>query len=346
MKMITNIRPMFNTGKGHNFALPDCVKFILESTGWGEKPDYWDIAAVTGDTVAQVYNQNPSTGCDYCVSGYLAGPEYIGYVFDTLGYDHEYVTAEQLNANTDMYIKKIVDMIDRGIPVLVKTNINDIPGWNADVGTHCVIVGYDCGGQVLKLILDAESTETVDCFISGGNKTDLIFIGDRKREVTLEDIYIAALRRMTHWLTLPERNGKFFGAAAYRKWADDIEAGRFEDANLCLWSNYGVYVCNLATRGGEAAFICGKLADINAKYADLAGLGEKIQELSRTESSTGGRSLLWRQLEEAGGGMDMDRVKMTMRDREQRAKVAALLRDYAERIDRVVELLDAAGRIA
>ena len=82
MKKIANNRPLLDGMKGHNYGLPDCMKFILECKGWGEKPDFWDIAAITGDTVAQVYNRNLTTSCEYCVSGYLARPENIKYVFD------------------------------------------------------------------------------------------------------------------------------------------------------------------------------------------------------------------------------------------------------------------------
>jgi len=144
---------------------------------------------------------------------------------------------------------------------------------------------------------------------------------------------------MPYWLTLPERNGMYFGAEAYRKWADDIESGRFEDENLPLWENYGVYVCNLATNGGEPTYIFRKLADINPKYAELANIGEKIQKLLPAESPTGGRSLLWIQLDELDGGMDIGKVKMTMRNKENRSKVAAALRDYAERLDQAVDIM-------
>jgi hypothetical protein len=323
--------------KGHNYGLPDCMKFILECVSWGEKPDFWDIAAITGDIVAQVYNRNPTTGCEYCVSGYLAGPENIRYVFDTFGYDHEYVAAEQHNADNKRYIQKIVEMIDRDIPVLVKTNLNDIPEWHSDVGTHCLIVGYDNSGQIVKLLFFFFLT--VDCVLTGENKMDLIFIGEKHREVTLEELYIKAIQKMTHWLTLPECSGIFYGAAAYRAWADDIEAGRFADDNLPLWENYGVYVCNLATSGGEPTYIFKKLADMNQAYSYLTHLGEKIQKLLPAESPTGGRSLLWIQLDDLDGGMDMGKVRTTMRDTDKRAKVATALRDYAERLDLAVELL-------
>jgi len=340
-----NIRELLNGMKGHNYGLPDCVKFILERTGWNdEKPDFWDIAAITGDTIAQVYNQNITTSCEYCVSGYLAGPEHIAYVFDTFGYNHEYVKTEQINANKEYYMKKIVEYIEKGIPVLVKTNLNDIPVWESDVGTYCLIVGYENNGQIIKLLFGG--TDPVDYDITVENKLDLIFIGEKQREVTLEELYIKAIKKMPHWLTLPECNGMFFGAAAYRKWADDIEAGRFADDNLHAmnWENYGVYVCNLATSGGMPEYIFIKLAEMNPIYSKLAPLGDKIQKLLPNEGYMEGRNMLWVQLEELNAGMDMGQVKKTMRDKEKRSKVAALLRDYADRLDKAVELMEGGVR--
>jgi len=60
-----------------------------------------------------------------------------------------------------------------------------MPDWllaGTDMGTHCLIVGYDHGGQVVKLLFD--DTETVDYIITGKNKMDLIFVGEKQREVT------------------------------------------------------------------------------------------------------------------------------------------------------------------
>ncbi|MDD4474451.1 MAG: hypothetical protein PHV95_01495 [Eubacteriales bacterium] len=146
---------------------------------------------------------------------------------------------------------------------------------------------------------------------------------------------------MSYWLTLPEHDGMFFGAAAYRAWADDIENGRFADGNLPLWENYGVYVVNLATSGsGAPAYICSKLAGINFKYSALSVLKEKLLELTPAEGSDGsGRNLLWIKLDELGGGMDMNAVRETMHDKVKRLKVTDALRDYAKRVDEVVKLL-------
>lgn len=349
MKVISNIRPLLDASQGHNYALPDCIKFILEHLGAGDGLDYWDIAAITGDSVAQVYNHYLTTGCEYCVSGYLAGPEHLQYVFHTLGYDFEYITANRFNADKDRYLPKIVEMIDRDIPVLVKTNVNDIPEWHSDVGTYCLIVGYDRGqlysrheGPRVKLLF--EGTVSADHLLTDEDKIDFVFIGEKQREVSLGEIYINAIKKMVYWLSLPNHDGLFYGAAAFRAWADDIEAGRFTDSDLSIWENYGVYVCNLATSPAIPFYLLKKLSEMDSVYSNYAALHDEIKSLfpsfkpddvTAHENKDG----LWSELESLGAGMNMELVKTTMQDHDKRSKVAAVLRDYAGRLDKTAELL-------
>ncbi|MCI8553881.1 MAG: hypothetical protein HFJ80_02915, partial [Clostridiales bacterium] len=263
--------------KGFNYALPDCIKYLFECLGDFEYLDYWDIAAVTGDTVAQVYDRSPSSCCEYCVSGYLEGQEYISSVFDDFGYTCEYASAEQIEANPTHYIQKIREYIDSGIPVFAVANKNDIPDWETDVGTHCLVIGYECNGQILKLLLWDQIIKDYDA--GGIDKLELIFIGEKQREVTQEELYVKSVQKMPHWLTLPAQGGKSFGAAAFRAWAEDIEGGRFEEENLSLWDNYGVYVVNLATSPAIPFFILKRLADRNPAYSDYRVLYEQIRQL-------------------------------------------------------------------
>ena len=132
----------------------------------------------------------------------------------------------------------------------------------------------------------------------------------------------------------------FFGAEAYRAWADDIEAGRFENGRLPLWENYGVYVCNLATSGAGMASVFSKLAAVNDTFSHWSDAADKIWKLMPTERFLEGRSLLWMQLDELGGSMDMEAVKATMQDQNQRLQVAGALRDYAGRLDQALALIN------
>ena len=167
------------------------------------------------------------------MSGYLAGPAYIADLFDSIGYRHEYATAEQVAGNALFYRKKMTAYIDRGIPVLVQTNLHDIPEWVSDVGTYCLAIGYEDDGRIAKLLVSDKTT--IDYAIDDHNRLNFIFCWFQAKEVSLEELYLQILKKMPCWLTLPERDGMYFGAAAYRKWADDIESGRFCDDSLDLW---------------------------------------------------------------------------------------------------------------
>jgi len=278
--LLPNARAMFDGMKGQNYKLPDCLKFIWECLDEAAQPDYWDFAAAIGDSVAMVYNRNLTTIDEYCVSGYLAGPEYFSYNFDTLGREHSYVTAAQLNADKEKYLRQVADSIDRGLPVIVWTTLEarqrkDVPGWV----DYCLVVGYEDQTLVLNIGNSDVGALLHKCDTSGEIGMDLIFVGDRRREITMEELYLSAANKMLHWLTLPERDGMFFGAAAFRAWADDIEGGRYNDKNIDLWGNYGAYVCNLAISPGIPFFAYRKLAEMNPVHARYMALHDKIVKI-------------------------------------------------------------------
>lgn len=339
--LLPAIRGIFDGYQGHNYGLPDCLAYVWERLNEGMQLTYWDFAAITGDSVAQVYNRNPSTRCEYCVSGFLAGEEHIGQVFDALGYGYTYATAEQINADKDAFLRKVTDYIDAGFPVLVKTAMANIPGWESDVGTYCPIVGYNDGGNTLLLMVDLH--RLVKYETGGEIKMDWIFIGDRLRDMTREELYLGAVKRISYWLTLPERDGMFFGTAAFRAWADDIEGGRYDDNTTDLWVDYSVYVCNLATTPALPYFMLKTLAEMRAEYADYLPLHDTINALFPAfkpddmvpDDSKDG---LWSELEYLGGGFNVTRE--VLRDKTKRGNIASALRGYASRLDKAVELLN------
>jgi hypothetical protein len=161
--------------------------------------------------------------------------------------------------------------------------------------------------------------------------------------VTLDALYLDAVKRIPSWLTLPERDGMFFGTAAFRAWADDIEGGRYEDTATDLWADYSVYVCNVATTPALPYFMLKKLAEMRAEYADYLPLHDKISALFPAfkpddmvvpDDSKDG---LWSELEHLGGGFNVTRDVLC--DKAKRGKIATVLRGYASRLDMAVELL-------
>lgn len=341
---LSQIRGIANGMEGKNYPFDDCMAFIMERMSINEELnkipqlDYWTFSWITGDGLTQIYNKNPSTLCEYCVSGFLAGEEHIEHVFDAIGYDYTYINAEQINADKGKYIQKVKEHIDNGIPVLVKTTMADTPTGNSEF-TYCLFVGYEDDGNVLLY------TNPYDKIVKYGTrntvKQDWIFIGDKIRDVVYADLILKAVKEMRVWLTLPGSDGKCYGAAAFRAWADDVENGRFVD-ETDLWVNCGVYFCNMATNSwannaidAPHASLLHKFAQLNPQFADMK---DRIAEQYFRIGNGDGKGGIWRELQDLGGGFNV--TQETMKDSEKCAAIAALLREAAGCFDRVVEILD------
>lgn len=332
---LSNIRGIINEAEGKNYALPDCIAFLMESICEPLELNYWLFSGITVDGVAQVYNKNNTTSCEYCVSGYLAGPEHTTYLFDSIGYEHTYVTAEQINANKAFYLETLMSYIDRGIPVIVKTNLNTRPGFHTDVLTYFIFVGYEEYGKTLLFIREENATlfeyDTTEMI-----EQDWIFVGEKKRDISFEDIVRNAVFKMPYWLTFPEKNGMFFGVQAFREWADDIDHGRYENEKD-LWANYCVYVCNLATNAGNSGnepYLIKKFAEIDSRYFDM--YNQILNQYVKMSNQDGG---VWKSLEDLGGGFNV--VLDVMRDKEKRSQIATKIREAADCMDKVVKILQA-----
>lgn len=328
--LLPDIRDIINGMEGKNFALNDCMAFLMERLEEKRPWNYWTFTGITGDGFTMVYNRNQSTYCEYCVSGYLAGEDYMGYVFDAIGYEHTYVTEKMLNTNKTMYLQTLMAYIDRGIPVLVETNLTDTPGMDADVLTHFLYVGYEDYGKTL-LFLSGDSASLHRYDTSGDIRQNWIFAGDKKRDIPAGEVVLHAAQKIPYWMTLPEKDGMFFGPAAFRAWAEDIEKGRYEK-ETDLWSNYCVYICNMATNSGGALAFLDQLKRDYPQYKELA---EKVAEqYTKTGNQEGG---LWKTLEDLGGGFNASLE--ALQDKERRRQIAEKIREAAACSDRVIALL-------
>jgi hypothetical protein len=219
-----------------------------------------------------------------------------------------------------MYIETFMAYIDEGIPIIA-TEGNGL--------NQYLLIGYEDYGKRL-LFHGGKPYDT-----SGIINHNWIFVSDKKQDIPLEDIYCNAVYKMRHWLTLPERNGVFFGAAAFREWAKDIENGKYEK-DIDLWSNYTNYVCNLASNAGNCEgipFIVAKFLEFNPEYKEMC---DKIFE-QYVKMSCQKDEYIWKALENLGGGFNVSHE--VMQDKVKRAKIADKLREAAEISDEVVRIL-------
>jgi hypothetical protein len=129
---------------GENYWFNGCAKYVMEALG--EKDyDYWFFAGISGDCFTQVYGQD-LTRWYQCLSHACFDERLVKRVFDACGYDYTFVSPQSFSANREKYVKKVVEHIDRGLPVIVK-GFNVL--WSDRIWlveeVSCV-VGYENGG--------------------------------------------------------------------------------------------------------------------------------------------------------------------------------------------------------
>jgi len=136
---------------------------------------------------------------------------------------------------------------------------------------------------------------------------------------------------MLHWVTLTQKDGVCFGAAAFRAWADDIENGKY-DVEKDMYTDYGVYMIALATNSVAAPIFLDQIKRTHPEFAEMA---EKIKrQYIKMGSGEGG---VWKELEDIGGGFNV--TPDNLRDKEKRANIAAKIRKAAECTDEVMQIL-------
>jgi hypothetical protein len=222
--VIQNIETYCIGERGENFAFDGACERLMQCNGENDF-DYWMIAGITGDCYAQVYPKNHVFFSDrYCVADYniLYNDDCSGYIeniFDKMGYACTYVPKEKIMSNREMYRRTLIAYIDRGIPVMqFKGNYSLICGYEEH--GNILLNKWPCSNDFNKFALDDE-------YFSDKELKGWIFIGDKKEQKNLADMYRDAIFNMPEVLTT-ETDKYYFGANAFRAWADDIENGFYD----------------------------------------------------------------------------------------------------------------------
>jgi DNA-binding transcriptional MerR regulator len=313
--------------RGENFAFDGACERLMECLG--EKDfGYWLIAGITGDCFAQVYPKNQVFFSDrYCVSDYNIlynndCSDYIEDIFDKMGYACTYVPKEKIMANKEMYRQTLMAYIDKGIPVIhFKGNYSMICGYEEH--GNILLNKWPCSNDFNKFALDDE-------YFSDKELRGWIFVGEKKERKILSEIYRDAVMKMPEILT-SETDKYYFGAKAFRAWADDIKNGFYDGKTqdeVNLWGTHTSFVCDFETIEATSGRFLSKALELNP---DLGFISEIIPILSRQGAYANGG------LEDLGGGFNV--TLAVLQDVEKRKMISDRLRVFAKNMDEIVRVL-------
>lgn len=333
MKRSNNLIPMIHRliteEYGEIYRFNGSAAYVMECLGEKEF-DYLFFAGLTGDVFAQHYKQpsvNDGINVHYQVNG---DGRFFEGIFEKCGYPAVYAFSCDLRKKEEMYLKKLVACIDKGVPV-ISTGYADQP---------CgVFVGYEEYGKTLIYISGNNSEpqrvsydKAMGC---GTDKSGRIFVGDKKEEKKTAEIYRKAIYALPELLTTD--NDKYcFGASAFRKWADDVENGYFEQIKPEEFDPLSMYVnlvFVLATNGSCCPHFLQRAYELNPDMTylnDIIDLYKRMAAIWHNDDGT--------DLEALGGGFNV--TLETLQKPRRREKIAARIRECGDVIDEVVRILN------
>lgn len=330
---LPNFHQMVTLHYGENYWFNGCAKFVMECLG-EEDYDYSLFAGLTGDNFAQVYSHNHFRGdgvTDYRLSE-KGNHSFIEDIFAQCGYTSSFIPLKQLLNNREMYVQTLISYIDKGVPVIFNFH-----NW-------AVFVGYEDYGKTL-LYMGGDATEpskiSLEDLLRDLNETDddhckgWVFIGEKKTEIPLADIYRNRILTLPALLTFENEN-YCFGAQAFRAWADAIQNGKLVEDMMPeqfeSWSMYTIYVCNLATNSGGCRSFLEKAMELNPDFGFLQEVIEAYRQSGYYWNDQNGEDL-----EALGGGFNV--TLSALQDNEKREKIAAKIREFAVLMDKVVAVI-------
>ena len=336
--IIPNIHRLVTDEYGENYWFNGCARYVMECLGERDY-DYNFFAGITGDVFTQYYPKGEfrSEG----VSGYMLAegphrnlreddtcfalvPEETGFIetlFEKCGYASTFVPRKELCKNPDMYLQTLISYIDRGIPVIV---------WGTGELPAGVLVGYEAYGKTLLYITGNNNRPerlSIDNLLSENEfpNPGWIFVGAKKESPSLARLYREAVRVLPKLLTT-ETESFYFGASAFRAWADEIERGRFDSVkpeDFDPWYAYTAYVCGLATNASCCHSFLEKAMELNPDLTFLKEVSDLYRRCGEMWNHDGSADL-----EALGGGFNV--TLEALQDKARRGPIAAKLRDFAE----------------
>ena len=278
------IHPMQYPEQGQNYVFNGCMKFLMECIG--EKNvlyDYWFFSTVSGDSFVQVFNTNKEKWC-ICLSHAKFDYDLIKRVFDAIGYNFTYLEEKDWRKEKEAVKAKIIDYIDKGIPVIGKGFYSVFHEVELPTSEVSCIVGYENGGECFYRLTE-ETTDLVAFTLDDALPYKFVFIEEKKEAPPIAEVYRNALKIAPALMRTPtyDNNDVYFGNDAFEQWARMLEGDFYRmtkeeyDATNAIanWRYYCIYICIIATNIYSKQFSTDRAIELNPDLASLAPLLEQ-----------------------------------------------------------------------
>lgn len=332
------IHPLQYPDQGQNYVFNGCMKFLMECISEkNDQYDYWFFSAVSGDSYVQVFNTNKEKWST-CFSHAKFDINLIRRVFDAIGYNFTYLEAGDWQKDKDAVKEKIIEYIDKGIPVIGKGFYSVFHGTELPTSEVSCIIGYENDGECFYRLTE-ESTDLVAFRLDDELPYTFVFIEEKKEAPPIAEVYRNALKTAPELMRTPpyDNHDVYFGNDAFEQWARMLESDFYHmtkeeyDATNAIanWRYYCVYICIIATNIFSKQNSTDRAIRLNPDLSLLAPLlDQEYKALDDIE----------KELQTADG--DFNVTYEALQDAEKCKEIARIMKKFPVVYNRICEIIE------
>ncbi len=233
-----------------NFQFCGCLRAVMQ---YLNKPEYDFIyfAGVSGALFSNVWSYQPMW--DYSESTvshvtFDGRDDIIHSVFYSIGYECEIISKNEIQSNKKLYLRKIVESLNKGLPVLTYGIVGP--------PTCSLITGYDEDGDILiawSAFQDGElgmpdGYEPCGYFRKRCGLDEsygLIFIGNETKPLTKQDTAEIAFKNIKKVMNLQKSDQYYYGTEAFNAWANAFLDDNYFTDNSEMLASYADVHCGM-----------------------------------------------------------------------------------------------------
>ena len=327
-RLIPNVDKLYEI-PSENYMFPSCMRSALSAIQSEEEFDFLFFAAVTGDLFVQTwltpkwqYNDSYST-----VARDSGAP--LRAAFDACGYEYEYVPKETVAANKTHYVRKIVDSIDQGLPVLTFGIVGP--------PICSIICGYDENGDTLigwSQFTDENKEDiptdlvTSDQYFQVRNGLDrsegLVFFGKKKKRPDITQSLRQPILNIPKLAALNPVSNILYGKKAFDAWADSLLCDECFQNDSMLESPLDTYGSCMVLAGTNMFYMQQYLDRVLDACPDWKELIQRLKDAYQKENEA------LQKVAQLQGGFFFDADRRALLNKEFRLELSQLVRKIGE----------------
>lgn len=327
-RLIPNVSKLYEN-PAENYMFPSCMGSVMGALKEKSEMDFLYFAGVTGDLFSQIwiepkwqYNDSYSNVCKETQLPIKAA-------FDSCGYSYEYFYKDDIIRMKRECIQKIVDSIDKGLPVLTYGIVGP--------PVCSIICGYDENGEVLigwsQFTDERKEDIPTDLVISenyfskknGLDRSEALIFFKRKDKIPdiAESIRLSILN-IPVLASLTSNDNIYFGKNAFEQWAESLLCDEYFKNEDMLANPLDTYGSCVVSVGTNMYYIQEYLNRASKFCPDMQIMIESLKQAYKKEDEA------LQRLVEFQGGYFFEANRKALLNKDFRIELAGLVREVEQ----------------